>query len=51
MATADIETKGKETDYKPVAETCSKIMDDLNARIIRAQAMITPMAATVGAPY
>mmetsp|Transcript_21333 Transcript_21333/g.75175 ORF Transcript_21333/g.75175 Transcript_21333/m.75175 type:complete len:604 (-) Transcript_21333:508-2319(-) len=46
-----IETKGKESDYKSLAESCMKLTDDLNAHIIRAQAAITPMAAATAAPY
>lgn len=44
-----IDTKGKETEYEPVAEECRQMVDDVNAFVIRAQATMAP--SLTAAPY
>lgn len=46
----DIATKGKETEYEALQEDCVGLTDDLNAMVIRAQAMTAP-SLVQGAPY
>lgn len=48
---AVIETKGRETEYVSIREECNRVVEDVNAAVIKIHATMGPSLASAAAPY